>query len=442
MRAQNFLGRTLPALAVATGITLVASISPSVAAPPVRPGAVTGLVAGAITKPAAAYVVPATWNQASRATTYRVQLVDAAGVVLDSETVTDEAWTAFTTARPGTSVRVRVTPYAGTRRGKLVQSGAKVLADLTAPTGAFDVSVDADGYTTTVTQAALSDDVTAADSITRTVTWGDSTEQEWSTGTSLVHVYPTTEARYVPRVRLTDLAGNTRELTLDAVVVNDHAAPTGAFTLSPATAWAKLTKVQLTQDALVDNWTPGNLIERRVDWGDGTPLVLWTTGTVLAHVYRTAGPFTPSVTLTDEAQNSVPVEVGAVTVKADTARPVVRLTLPRAPRTSVRKWTTLRGVARDSGTGVRQVRVRAVEKRGAAWYAFRPATGTWVKAGTTKSAALRKSGIRVVVPTATGTWTARLPRLAKGQLVYNVIAQDKVGNLSTVVWRAQSLTRR
>ena len=45
-----------------------------------------------------------------------------------------------------------------------------------------------------------------------------------------------------------------------------------------------------------------------------------------------------------------------------TVKPVVRLRLPTTNKQSVSKWTTLRGRATDAQTGVRNVRVKALEE--------------------------------------------------------------------------------
>ena len=131
----------------------------------------------------------------------------------------------------------------------------------------------------------------------------------------------------------------------------------------------------------------------------------------------------------------------AVTVTTDTVKPVVRLTLPRRRLAYVATWKTLKGMATDTaGTGVVRVEVRAVQKRGTAWYAFKPTTRTWVKTAS-KARAFAKAGVRKVVPTATGSWAAALPRLRKGTLVYKVVAVDLAANRSATVTRRQRLTR-
>src|SRR4029079_8057993 len=64
--ARALRGAVLPTIAV-TSALLVVTAMPSVAAPPVRPGKVTGLSA-VVPKPTASYAVASTWNAASNAT--------------------------------------------------------------------------------------------------------------------------------------------------------------------------------------------------------------------------------------------------------------------------------------------------------------------------------------------------------------------------------------
>jgi len=192
----------------------------------------------------------------------------------------------------------------------------------------------------TVTETALTDDVSAPGAIGRSIDWGDGVGawEAWPTGTVLTHEYPATlGVRYQPRVRLEDAAGNTATLLLRGVVIGDEAAPTGTFTARPVNPWAKLNQVTLTQSALDDNFTPNANIERLVDWGDGAPTVVWSSGTVLRHLYTVGGTFTPTVSLADEAFNQRVVVAEAVTVRVDTVKPTVRLRIPKALK-AVRSW--------------------------------------------------------------------------------------------------------
>jgi len=436
--ARALRGAVLSIVA-ATTLALVATSAPSVARPPVKPGRVTGLAA-VVTKPAAAYAIASTWNAASNATSYQVKLLDAAGASLDSDTVTATSWTANTTKPAGSVVRVQVTPVSGTRRGSAATI-SKTLPDLTAPSGTFGVAWTT--ATATVTQEVLSDDLSPAASIVRSIDWDEGAGFEpWTTGTTTQHTYPATDGLYRPRVQLVDQAGNTGTQTLHAVVIGDEDAPTGTFTAGPVAAWSKLTKVQLTQTSLADDFSRAVDVTRLVDWGDGSPIAVWPTLVdVPRHVYAAAGSYTPLVTLADEAGNTAQVAATQVVVTTDTVKPVVRLTLPKRRVKYVGTWKTLKGRATDTaGTGVARVEVRAVQKRGTAWYAFKPATRTWVKT-TTKARAFAKAGVRKVVPTAAGAWSAALPRLRKGTLVYQAVAVDRAANRSATVAHQQRLTR-
>jgi hypothetical protein len=95
-----------------------------------------------------------------------------------------------------------------------------------------------------------------------------------------------------------------------------------------------------------------------------------------------------------------------------------------------------------TGTGVKVVQVRAIEKRGTVWYAYLPGRKIWVRAGSTAAAAWTRAGIQRVLPGTTGwAWTGRIARLRTGVLVLRVVAVDKVGNRSSTVVRRQKLVR-
>ena len=424
------------ALITALAVSLTGLV-PSAHARPARVGAVTGL-AVTIGTAAAGYRVDATWNPASNANGYRVVLSTPAGTRLDSGDVSTTSWTGTTTLSAGMQVKLTVTPYAGTRRGKAA-SVTRTLPDLRPPTATYTVTWQ--GTEATVAETALSDDLTPVASIKRSIDWGDGAGwQDWPVGTtSIQHGYAPTQGRYVPLVRLEDLAGNVAVLTLHAVVIADADAPQGSYTVTPVSAWARYTPVNLTQTSLSDDFTPAGLVSRVVAWGDGV-VASWPTGSVTRHVYRAGGTFTPVVTLTDEAGNTSTVTGAPVTVKVDSVAPRVTIIVPSAYR-RVSSWITLRGKAGDAGVGVRHVRVKAVQKRGAYWYAYKPALRSWVRAGVTSAAALSKAGTATRTPAANRVWSLRLARLRKGTLLVRVVGVDRVGNTSAPVVRKQALTR-
>ena len=227
----------------------------------------------------------------------------------------------------------------------------------------------------------------------------------------------------------------------DPNATTDNQPPTGRFDTAQATAWAGLTKVKLVQTSIHDNVTPDNKIARTVDWGDGTSAD-WATGTTLSHVYKAHGTFTPRVTLTDQAGNSStpPIASSPVSVKVDSAGPVVKLQLPRHKH-SVAAWKTLRGTAADAGTGVQKVALRVVEKRGGAWYGYNAKTHQWIKAAT-KAKAFAKSRTLHAKVGAQHAWSAKPAHLGKGTLVYKVWATDDVQNRSVTVTHKAILSHR
>ncbi len=438
------LARSLRALATVVAATVAVGMVGTTAAQakPTKPGGLTITTASAAPgSSAGSYAFSSTWTAAANATKYKVALTKG-GVTLASTTVTTLGWHLDVTTAPGTG-SLAVTPLATHFKGATVRTNV-TFADLTAPTGNYSSTWDNNTGVATLTQESLTDDSPVAQ-ITRSVDWdgpaGPLSPVAWTTGTTLTHTYPLTAARYVPTVTLTDAAHNQSVVDAPAVVINDLTAPTGTYVAGPATAWATLTRVTVTQTSLSDNWSPAANIARSVDWGDGT-VTAWPTGASLSHVYAVAGNYTPKVTLTDEALKSSQIDASSsVVVSADTVKPVVRLLLPKAQH-SVKAWRTLRGKATDTaGTGVKFVKLRAVERRGTRWYAYKPATKTWVTA-TTKARAFAKSGTLTVHTTTTHLWAGKLVGLRKGTLVFRVRATDKVGNASAVLTHTATLTKR
>jgi hypothetical protein len=401
---------------------------------PVKPGGVTNLTASATPAAAGTYSVAAGWDAAASATKYKVAITKG-GATLASATVTTTSWSPTITSTPG-SASLAVTPVAVHRKGSTSHVSFS-LADVSAPEGSFTSSWT--GADATITQESLSDDSGTA-GITRTVDWGDGTTVPWSSGTTLDHTYGAL-GRYTPTVTLKDAADNTDVVDVPAIVIGDTTAPTGAFTVAPGTAWASFTSVTVTQTALNDDYSPDSGITRSVDWGDGAVTSDWTGADTITHVYTTAGTYSPTVTLTDEAHNaSAALATSDVTVAADAVAPVVKLLLATAKH-SVTAWRTLKGKASDTaGTGVKRVSLRAVEKRGTVWYSYKAATKTWVKAGS-RAKAFAKSRALSMVTTASHSWAGKLSGLRKGTLVYKVKATDNVGNVSAVVTHRTKLTK-
>ena len=425
-------GGKLTALVVATGLAVTAA--PADAAPSkVGPVKNLGITFGAQANP---YVVKSDWDDLVGATSYRVSLASG-GTVLQSDKVTASDWRATTTLGAGSRVTVKVVPLAGKRPGKPVSVNAS-LPDLTAPTGTFHIEQLHGSPNVQVVQDTLSDD-SGPDGIVRTISWDtDAPAGPWGDGS---HEYDVDMRAYYPSVTLQDAAGNTSVVPLGTVVVGDNTAPTGAFGVTDS-GWADWTRVALTETTVSDNLSTVEKLTRTVDWGDDTTST-WTGGSAPTHVYADEGTYTPTVTLTDEAGNTGPATVAStVVVTEDSDRPAVRLNKPRTRRTWVSKWTTLRGKVSDASTGVKAVKLRLVEKRGATWYAYRGTTRRWVRGGATQAAAVRRTTLATVRPTATNTWSYKVNGLRKGRFVVQVKAVDNVKNSSRFKTVTQSLTHK
>jgi PKD repeat protein len=260
-----------------------------------------------------------------------------------------------------------------------------------------------------------------------------------SSSQSPSHTYDSPDD-YTVTLTVTNGAGSDTATASISVADQDDKPPTGTFSIGPAAGWAKSTRVTITQTSIGDNVTPPGSIRRVVDWKDGSGATTWTTGTTTSHVYARTGSYAPTVTLTDQAGNNTTVTVAAVTVRADASRPTVGLSRPGA-RTSVAAWRVLKGRVGDSGSGPSWVHLRIVEKRGGAWYAYRPASHAWVKSGS-RAAALHKSRAVRAVLVGASRWSFALPGLHKGKLVMRLIAADRAGNNSRTATYGQLLTRR
>lgn len=426
----------LPAYVAASALVVVGfAASPASAAKPAP--APTNVQAQVDGHQDGSYDVTTTWNAVPNATSYRVSLTKG-NTTLASGTVTATSWSPHFTTLPG-SATLQVRGVVGKKPGRIAKVTVP-LPDKVAPRGSYTSAWDNNTGEATITQQSLTDNLPTT-AVTRKVDWNDPLDPatvSWTTGATLTHTYAKTEARYVPTVTLEDAAGNKTVVDVDAIVINDDEAPTGTFANQTTTAWAAFTKVTVSQSAIDDNWTPNDLITRSVAWGDGTTSA-WTGTGAATHTYAAAGEYTPVVTLTDEAGNSAAFPTSKVVVSADKVGPTVKVAVSK-PKHSVKAWKTVHGRAVDAETGVKSVWMKAVEKRGSAWYGYNATTHVWVKAATKAKA--YKSAKAFHRPTdAQHRWTAKLAKLKKGTLVLKVRATDRVGNHSAMKVRTATLTK-
>ena len=426
------LHRLVAVTSALLGIVLsVGALGTSASAAPNKIGPVASLSLSAVTA-SGGYSVTSSWTPLAGATSYKIALTSG-GATVASVTQTSPPWNATLNLTAGSQIQVSVTPMEGKKPG-IAASAVYTLPDVTGPVGAFTLATS--GMDATITQTSLSDNTTPAAQIKRSVSWGDgSAAVQWVTGTTLTHNYAAL-GRYVPTVTLADNAGNAVVVTVKAAVFGDTTAPSANFASGPPSAFAKWTKINLNQESLSDNYTPGALIERTVSWGDGSTEA-WKEGATLTHVYTVGGTFTPTVVTVDEAGNSSKTAADKVTVAVDSDGPVATITKPKAA-SKVRSWRTVKGTAKDAGVGTASVALAAIEKRGSQWFAYSATTKTWTKAGT-KAKAWKKA-VAVAGVLDHGAWKARLKGLRQGKLVLRASATDNVGNVSARVSRAARLT--
>jgi hypothetical protein len=439
-----YLARTLRLSAASVAAVVAVGTVGALPAEAGKPGPPpTGLAATVNAHQNGRFDVATSWDAVANATSYRVSLTKVlGGATLSSATVSTNSWNpaAFNTS-PG-DARLSVRAVLGKKPGKTATLTVP-LPDVVAPEGAFSAASDNNTGVATITQDSLTDNAPVS-GVIRTVNWGDGSGlQLWTGSNPITHHYtltPAQEVRYPAKVTLEDGAGNvTVVLVNPAPVFNDFTKPVGDFAAGPTAAWAKLTTVTVTQNALSDDRTPTGFIARTIDWGDGSTVEAWTTGTTIDHVFTVVPTKPITVTATDEAGNQATFPM-SVDVKVDSVAPAVKLTLPKSKR-SVKAWRTLRGKATDAGTGVKSVWLKAVEKRGAAWYGYNATTHAWAKAKT-KTKAFSKAKAFSLTTNARHQWAAKLVKLRKGTLVYKVRATDQVNNTSAILTRTARLTRR
>jgi 5'-nucleotidase len=302
--------------------------------------------------------------------------------------------------------------------------------DTTAPTGTYTVSPAAiwPAQTVTLTETALSDDVSPTTAITRVITWGDaSAPQTLPAGTkTATHAYAAV-GTYQASVALTDEAGNKATVTPSPVTV---AAQPGKYTLDKTAIWA-------TQSVTLHLSALTGATKVAIAWGDGTTAGTSPNVTAVAHVYTKPGTFKVTVTPYNTAGAGTPAVAGTVKVTKDTYKPTVSLTTPKSPaKTS--SWSKLTGKTADTGTGVASVRVKLIEQRSGKWYYYNGTT--WVKASS-QTAASTKAKVLVVTPTSKGAWTVPVKGVKKGILKITYWAADKAGNTSAAKLYSAKITK-
>ena len=323
----------------------------------------------------------------------------------------------------------------------VVGVGAPALAAGEAPTGTFALNGTAvwAGQTVTLTQTALADDDIPVADISRVITWGDGTAAETAEAgsTSWTHTYAA-NGTFTVSVALNDgTVAGTGTLTPAAVAVTT---PSGSLGWQKSTIYTNTyTSNQVTYDYMVEgtftpSGMPASADEAWTEWGDGeyTLLKQDSTSATVPH-YFVSGKYTPKVQFSNEFGKATARNATPLTVSYDRTAPKVAVKYPSSPN-KASQWTTIRGTASDSQSGVDYVSLLVFKWNNASgYYIYNFDAKNWIKY-TEQSLATLPAGIedRASVTT-TGTWASRsVAGLSKGwHLEIYPVALDKVANWSS-----------
>ncbi|MEU4239253.1 hypothetical protein [Actinoplanes sp. NPDC026619] len=295
----------------------------------------------------------------------------------------------------------------------------------TAPTASYTLDSGAiwAGQRVTLTESGLTDDTTAPAAITRSVNWGDG-----STDAGLTHTYASTGS-YPVKVTLNDGTLDGAGVFTTGSTVNVTASP-GVYAWQQPTIYTypgyqeQGTMFAAALPANTRAWTA---------WTDGeTSLLANNSSTTIRHWFGT-GTWTPQITLQNGQGKATPRPAAPLTVLNDTTAPTASLTIPSSPN-KASSWSTLRGRATDSESGIDVVGVQIWKWTSSTQWYYNFDNRTWVKdTGQNLPAAAQAQR-----PTdASGNWTAPVAGLGKGYSIQVLIyTWDKVGNLSDDYWSA------
>jgi len=121
------------------------------------------------------------------------------------------------------------------------------------------------------------------------------------------------------------------------------------------------------------------------------------------------------------------VTSAAVRVTVDKTAPTVTIKKPGA-KASKKAATKVKGKVKDAGVGARSVTVKAVEKHGKKWFAYKG--GAWKKAASKAKAFKKATAVKAKVKGA--SWKVKLAKAKKGKLIIKRSGADRLGNTSAV----------
>jgi len=221
--------------------------------------------------------------------------------------------------------------------------------------------------------------------------------------------------------------------------------PSGAYTLNRTSGYITMdlslesddlfsASFRITQTAIDAGVT------RKVLAGDGSVAKAWPSGNRFTLSYTKAGTYTPTVELTDRYGNTNAIALPAVHVLEDRIKPTISITKPAKP-SKIASWRVIRGTASDVGSGLQQVMVLPMEKRGTTWWSYDARKHKWLKGSRsmTQTRARSKAMPLTGVMGANGRWhTSAIKGLTRGTVHIEAVAIDKVFNFKL----AKALTQK
>lgn len=181
---------------------------------------------------------------------------------------------------------------------------------------------------------------------------------------------------------------------------------------------------------------------RVIDLGGAFGTFEWKTGTQYLLGYTVPGTHRPVVRLTNAAGQTSTISLGAVTVKRDTSKPKVSLTVPKKPSKAT-SWKVIRGTASDTGTGLMATGVYVMQQRGKTWWAYDFSKKKWVKGFTSskKTSDKAKANAAMVKVDKFGKWKSPTIKglKKKGKLIVEVGAWDYAYNQTIKVSAPRTL---
>ncbi|MBL7254750.1 PKD domain-containing protein [Paractinoplanes lichenicola] len=299
-------------------------------------------------------------------------------------------------------------------------------ADTKAPSGAFSLNRWSiwTGQSVTITIVGVADNVSAGPQITRVVTWGDGTTQTLHhTAKNVSHTYKSNGKKPIT-LTLTDAAGNKKVAKSVGPTVSS---PALKYKLNKSSVWAGEKFVwEITS-------VPAGTKKISVAWGDGRSSILpIKKQKVTRYYFATPGnaPVPPGVKqlkayLVNGYGAATPINVGKVTLKRDTSRPVLRVT-PPSKANKASSWKAVKGTATDTGSGVKEIAIVAmVAKSATTVVCWSPRWKKWLNANT-----FTPDSCFVVVKPSKGKFSLALKNTPKGYLGIIGVAGDWAGNAS------------